>query len=109
LPATKTEVEVGQDVVEELDVGMRRVDVYGTELIAEEEAARGDDIDSCFAIGIPLSVDCGGNGSVAVAFAADEGIIESADEVEMPVRVRVPNAESVMVMGKLTPDDCHRV
>ena len=108
----KTEaVEVGKDVVVvvELEVGMRRVDVYGTELMAEEEALGDEIAASCLVVGTRLSVDCEDIDWVAVALAADEGTIESVEVIELPVRVRVPNAESEMVMGKLTPDDCHRV
>lgn len=93
---------------EEVDVGVRRVDVYGTELIAKEEAAR-EIAAGCFVVDIRISVDGEDIDRVPVAFAAVEGSIESDGEVELPVRVRVPNAESVMVMGKLTPDDCHKV
>jgi hypothetical protein len=91
-----------------LDEGIRRVDVYGTELIAAE--ALGDEIAaSCLLVGAKVSVDCEDIDCVAVAFPTDEGITESVEAAELPVRTRVPNAESVMVMGKSTPDDCHSV
>jgi hypothetical protein len=99
---------VGQDVVVALDDGIRRVDVYGTELIAEE--ALGDEIAAnCLLVGAKVSVDCEEIDCVAVAFPTDEGINVSVEAAELPVRTRVPNAESVMVMGKSTPDDCHSV
>lgn len=92
-----------------LAVGMRRVDVRGTELIAGEEGFCEGIAPSCWVVGAVLSVNCDNVDSVAVAFAADEGSNEPAEEAERPVRVIVPNAESEMVMGKLIPDDCQRV
>lgn len=99
---------MGQDSVVALDDGIRRVEVYGTELIAEE--ALGDEIaGSCLLVGAKVSVGCEDIDCVAVAFSTDEGIIESVEAAELLVRTRVPNAESVIVMGKSTPDDCHTV
>lgn len=92
-----------------LAVGMRRVDVRGTELTAEEEALGDGIAPSCLVVGAELSIDCDEVDWVAVAFAAGEGSNEPAEVVELPVRVIVPNAESEMVMGKWTPDDSHRV
>jgi F420-0:gamma-glutamyl ligase len=54
----KIDVEVGKDVVVELEVGIRRVDVYGTELMAEEETLGDEIAASCLVVGTRLSVDC---------------------------------------------------
>jgi hypothetical protein len=99
---------VGQAVVVALDDGIRRVEVYG-ELIAEEEALGDEIAASCLVVGAKVSVGCEDVDCVAVAFPTDEGINEPVEAAELPVRTRVPNAESVMVMGKSTPDDCHSV
>ena len=65
-----------------LAVGMRRVEVCGTELTAEEEALGDGMAPRCLVAGPELSIDCDEVDWVAVAFAAGEGSNEPAEDVE---------------------------